>query len=194
MSKIGLGKKVPDFTLPATGGKQVKLSSLQGQAVVLYFYPKDDTPGCTLEGKDFRDMNADFRRKGAVVLGVSRDSLKSHAKFCDKYSFNFDLLSDADEKLCKLFDVIKMKNMYGKKVRGIERSTFLIGKDGVLRREWRKLSVDGHAAEVLQALDGPDPEPTKPARTKARPKKKTAPKKRARKKAGKKKAAKRSRK
>jgi thioredoxin-dependent peroxiredoxin len=190
MSKIAVGKKVPDFTLPATGGKQVKLSSLKGQDVVLYFYPKDDTPGCTLEGKDFRDMNADFRRKGAVVLGVSRDSLKSHAKFCEKYSFNFDLLSDVDEKLCKLFDVIKMKNMYGKKVRGIERSTFLIGKDGVLRREWRKLSVDGHAAEVLKALDGPDPEPAakpKAAKKKARPKKKAASRKRPGRKAPKKK-------
>ena len=196
MSKIALGKKVPDFALPATGGKQVKLSSLQGQDVVLYFYPKDDTPGCTLEGKDFRDMNADFRRKGAVVLGVSRDSLKSHAKFCDKYSFNFDLISDEDEKLCKLFGVIKMKNMYGKQVRGIERSTFLIGKDGVLRREWRKVSVDGHVAEVLKALDGPDPEPAAQPKAKAKPKKKTAAKKKAKakKNPGKKKAAKRSRK
>lgn len=176
MAKIAIGKKVPDFTLPATGGKQVKLSSLRGQDVVLYFYPKDDTPGCTLEGKDFRDMNAGFRRKGAVILGVSRDSLKSHEKFCDKYSFNFDLLSDEDEKLCKLFDVIKMKNMYGKKVRGIVRSTFLIGKDGVLRREWRKVSVEGHAAEVLKALEGPDPEPARSGE--AKPRKKPAAKKR----------------
>src|SRR5579859_3047821 len=187
MSKIAPGKKVPDFSLPATRGKQVKLSSLQGHDVVLYFYPKDDTPGCTLEGKDFRDMHADFRRRDAVVLGVSRDSLKSHEKFCDKYSFNFDLLSDEDEKLCKLFGVIKMKNMYGKKVRGIERSTFLIGKDGVLRREWRKVSVDGHAAAVLTALDGPDPEPVKQPKAKTKPRKKTAPKKKAKKKTGKKK-------
>src|SRR5579859_7195504 len=192
MSKIAPGKKVPDFSLPATRGKQVKLSSLQGHDVVLYFYPKDDTPGCTLEGKDFRDMHADFRRRDAVVLGVSRDSLKSHEKFCDKYSFNFDLLSDEDEKLCKLFGVIKMKNMYGKKVRGIERSTFLIGKDGTLRREWRKVSVDGHAAEVLRALDGPYPEPAKPAKT--RPKKKAASKPKAKRKVGKKPAAKRGRK
>jgi len=190
MSKIAVGKKVPDFSLPATGGKQLKLSSFKGQDVVLYFYPKDDTPGCTLEGKDFRDMNAAFRRRGAVILGVSRDSLKSHEKFCDKYSFNFDLLSDEDEKLCKLFDVIKMKNMYGKKVRGIVRSTFLIGRDGLLRREWRKVNVEGHAAEVLKALDGPDPEPA----AAAKPRKKTAAKKQAKKKAGKKKAARRSRK
>ncbi len=191
MSKIAVGKKIPDFTLPATGGKQVRLSSLKGRDVVLYFYPKDDTPGCTIEGKDFRDLHADFRRKGAVILGVSRDSLKSHEKFCDKYSLNFDLLSDADEKLCKLFGVIKEKNMYGKKVWGIERSTFLIGKDGVLRREWRKLSVDGHAAEVLQALAGPDPTPVatpKATKKKPRPKQKTAAKKRPVRKVAKKKA------
>jgi len=188
MSKIALGKKVPDFSRPATGGRQVKLSALKGHDVVLYFYPKDDTPGCTLEGKDFRDLHAAFRRKGAVILGVSRDSLKSHDKFCQKYGLDFELLSDEDEKLCKQFDVIKMKNMYGKKVRGIERSTFLIGKDGSLRREWRKVKVEGHAAEVLEALDGPDPEPAK-AKPKTKPKKKAAKKK-----TGKKKAAKRGRK
>ena len=155
MSKIAVGKKIPDFKLPTLGGRQVTLKALKGRDVVLYFYPKDDTPGCTLEGKDFRDLHARFIRKGAVVLGVSRDSLKSHEKFCDKYGFTFDLLSDEDEKLCKLFGVIKMKNMYGKKVRGIERSTFLIGGDGKLRREWRKVKVEGHAAEVLDALDAP---------------------------------------
>jgi len=186
MSKIAPGKKVPDFSLPATGGKQVKLSSLQGHDVVLYFYPKDDTPGCTLEGKDFRDLHADFRRRDALILGISRDSLKSHEKFCDKYSFNFDLLSDADEKLCKLFGVIKMKNMYGKKVRGIERSTFLIGKDGVLRREWRKVKVESHAAEVLAALDGPDAVPAS-----SKPKRKPAAKKKTKRKT-KKRIAKRS--
>lgn len=189
MSKLALGKKVPDFSRPASGGKQVTLAGLRGHDVVLYFYPKDDTPGCTLEGKDFRDLHAAFRRKGAVILGVSRDSLKSHDKFCQKYGLDFDLLSDEDEKLCRQFDVIKMKNMYGKMVRGIQRSTFLIGKDGALRREWRKVSVAGHAAEVLAALDGPDPEPKQ-----ARPKKKSAPKKKARKKVGRKKTAKRSRK
>ena len=193
MSKIVLGKKVPDFSRPATGGKQLKLSALKGHDVVLYFYPKDDTPGCTLEGKDFRDLHAAFRRKGAVILGVSRDSLKSHDKFCQKYGLDFDLLSDEDEKLCKQFDVIKMKNMYGKMVRGIQRSTFLIGKDGTLRREWRKVNVEGHAAEVLQAVDGPDPEPAKAARPKPR-KKAPLKKKQAKKKAKKKTAAKRSRK
>ena len=185
MSKIAPGKKVPDFTLPATGGKQLTLSSYKGRDVVLYFYPKDDTPGCTLEGKDFRDQHADFRRRGAVILGVSRDSLKSHEKFGDKYSLNFDLLSDADEKLCKLFGVIKEKNMYGKKVWGIERSTFLIGKDGVMRREWRKVSVDGHVTEVLAALTAPDPVPAAPA-AQRRPKKKAAKQRPARKTAKKK--------
>jgi peroxiredoxin Q/BCP len=119
--------------------------------VVLYFYPKDNTPGCTLEGQDFRDLNAKFKRANTVVLGVSRDSVKSHEGFKQKQDFNFDLLSDADEKLCKLFDVIKLKNMYGKQVMGVERSTFLIDAKGVLRREWRKVKVDGHAAEVLDA-------------------------------------------
>jgi thioredoxin-dependent peroxiredoxin len=191
MSKPVLGKKVPDFSRPATGGKQVKLSALKGHDVVLYFYPKDDTPGCTLEGKDFRDLHAAFRRKGAVILGVSRDSLKSHDKFCQKYGLDFDLLSDEDEKLCKQFDVIKMKNMYGKQVRGIQRSTFLIGKDGTLRREWRKVNVEGHAAEVLAAVDGPDQEPAKASKAKAKPKPKQ---KTAKKKTGKKKPAKRGRK
>ena len=149
MSKIALGKKVPDFSRPATGGQQVKLSALKGHDVVLYFYPKDDTPGCTLEGKDFRDLHGRFRAEGAVILGVSRDSLKSHDKFCQKYDLDFDLLSDEDEKLCKLFGVIKMKNMYGKKVRGIERSTFVVDRSGELAREWRGVKVPGHAQEVL---------------------------------------------
>jgi peroxiredoxin Q/BCP len=122
--------------------------------VVLYFYPKDDTPGCTLEGRDFNAHYAKFARKGAVILGVSRDNLRSHEKFCDKFGFKFDLLSDEDEKLCTLFGVMKEKNMYGKKVWGIERSTFLIGRDGVLAREWRKVQVQGHAGEVLEALGG----------------------------------------
>ncbi len=145
-------KKVPDFSAPATGGAQFRLSDHKGKAVVLYFYPKDNTPGCTTEGADFRDLHKQFVRAGAVIAGVSRDSLKSHEGFKAKMGFPFELVSDADEKLCAQFDVIKMKNMYGKQVRGIERSTFLIGPDGSLVREWRKVKVDGHAAEVLAAV------------------------------------------
>ena len=159
MGKIAVGKKVPDFNLPATGGKDVKLSKLKGKSVVLYFYPKDDTPGCTLEGQDFRDLYAKFTRRNAVILGVSRDSLKSHDRFCGKFGFQFDLLSDEDEKVCTLFGVMKEKNMYGKKVWGIERSTFLVDERGVLAREWRKVQVKGHAAEVLEALKGSDKAP-----------------------------------
>ena len=147
-----LGKKVPDFSVPATGAATFRLSEHKGQPVVLYFYPKDSTPGCTTEGAQFRDLHKQFAKLGAVVAGVSRDSVKSHDGFKAKMGFPFPLLSDADEKLCALFDVIKMKNMYGKQVRGIERSTFLIGADGRLAREWRKVKVDGHAAEVLEAV------------------------------------------
>lgn len=150
--KIALDQPVPDFELPATGDKAIRLSGLKGKNVVLYFYPKDNTPGCTLEGQDFRDNHARFKRANTVILGVSRDSIKSHESFCEQQGFPFDLLSDADEALCKLFDVIKMKNMYGKQVRGIERSTFLIDAGGVLRREWRKVKVEGHAEEVLEAV------------------------------------------
>ncbi len=145
-------KKVPDFSAPATGGAPFRLSDHKGKAVVLYFYPKDNTPGCTMEGSDFRDLHKQFVRAGAVVAGVSRDSLKSHEGFKAKMGFPFELVSDADEKLCAQFDVIKMKNMYGKQVRGIERSTFLIGPDGTLAREWRKVKVDGHVADVLAAV------------------------------------------
>lgn len=152
MLKISLGKLVPDFTLPATGDQSITLSALRGSHVVLYFYPKDSTPGCTQEGIDFRDNIAKFKRRNAIVLGVSRDGIKSHENFKAKQGFPFDLLSDAEEILCTLFDVIKMKNMYGKQVRGIERSTFLIDKDGVLRQEWRKVKVAGHVEEVLEAL------------------------------------------
>jgi peroxiredoxin Q/BCP len=147
-----VGNKVPDFSIPATGTKTFRLSEHKGHPVVLYFYPKDNTPGCTTEGEQFRDLHKEFTKRGAVVAGVSRDSMKSHDSFKAKMGFPFQLLSDADEKLCALFDVIKMKNMYGKKVRGIERSTFLIGADGKLLREWRKVKVDGHAAEVLDAV------------------------------------------
>ena len=143
------GKAVKDFSLPATGGGTFKLSDQRGKTLVVYFYPKDNTPGCTLEGTDFRDRHKEFAKAGAVVVGVSRDSLKSHEGFKAKMKFPFELLSDTDEKACTLFGVMKMKNMYGKKVRGIERSTFVFGKDGVLAREWRGVKVPGHAEEVL---------------------------------------------
>ena len=150
---VEIGKKVPDFELPATGDKTIKLSDFKGEKnVVIYFYPKDSTPGCTTEGQDFRDNYRKFTSRKTAILGVSRDSLKSHENFKAKQSFPFDLISDADESLCKLFDVIKMKNMYGKQVRGIERSTFLIDKDGVLRAEWRKVKVKGHVEDVLNAV------------------------------------------
>jgi len=153
MSKITTGKPVPDFAVPATGDKTVRLKDLRGSNVVLYFYPKDSTPGCTREGQDFRDHMAGFKRRNTVVLGVSRDSLKSHENFRTKQCFPFDLLSDIDETLCRQFDVIREKNMYGRKVMGIERSTFLIDTEGVLRREWRKVKVDGHVEDVLAALE-----------------------------------------
>lgn len=149
---VSLGKKVPDFTLPATGDQDISLSDFKGKNVVLYFYPKDSTPGCTREGQDFRDNHAKFKRQNTVVLGLSRDSLKAHENFKAKQEFPFELLSDKEETVCKLFDVIKMKNMYGKKVRGIERSTFLIDDKGKLRQEWRKIKVDGHVEEVLDAV------------------------------------------
>ena len=149
---VEIGKKVKNFSLPATGDKAISLNDFKGKKVVLYFYPKDSTPGCTTEGQDFRDAKARFTRQGAVILGVSRDSLKSHENFKAKQNFNFDLLSDPDEELCTAFDVIKMKNMYGKQVRGIERSTFLIDEKGVLRQEWRKVKVKGHVDEVLDAV------------------------------------------
>lgn len=152
MSKLSVGKPAPDFELPATGDKTLKLSQLKGNNVVLYFYPKDSTPGCTLEGQDFRDNIRKFRARKTVILGVSRDSLKSHEKFKAAQAFPFELLSDGDEKLCRLFDVIKEKNMYGKKVMGVERSTFLIDKTGKLRQEWRKVKVKGHVEEVLEAV------------------------------------------
>ena len=139
---------VADFEAAATGGT-FRLSEHAGHPVVLYFYPKDNTPGCTTEGMQFRDLYPRFRKLGAVVAGISRDSLESHANFKAKMAFPFPLVSDADEALCNAFGVIKMKNMYGKKVRGIERSTFVIDKDGNLAREWRGVKVPGHAEEVL---------------------------------------------
>lgn len=144
-----LDTPVPDFALPATSGTSFRLADQAGRIVVIYFYPKDSTPGCTTEGQNFRDLHAQFAAADAVVLGVSRDSLKSHENFKAKQSFPFELGSDADEAVCNLFGVIKQKMMYGKQCRGIERSTFVIDRNGVLRREWRGVKVAGHAQEVL---------------------------------------------
>ena len=143
------GKAVKDFSLPSTGGGTFKLSDQRGKTLVVYFYPKDNTPGCTVEGTEFRDRHKDFRKAGAEVVGVSRDSVKSHEGFKAKMKFPFELLSDVEEKACTLFGVMKMKNMYGKKVRGIERSTFVIDGEGRLAREWRGVKVPGHVEEVL---------------------------------------------
>lgn len=157
MTTPSLGQPAPDFTAPATSGQTVRLADLAGKYVVLYFYPKDSTPGCTLEGQDFRDLYPQFQELSAEIFGISRDSLKSHENFKCNQEFPFELLSDKDETLCGLFDVIRMKTMYGKQVRGIERSTFLIDPEGKLAAEWRKVTVKGHAAAVLakvQALSG----------------------------------------
>ncbi|MCB0366782.1 MAG: peroxiredoxin [Bdellovibrionaceae bacterium] len=151
---VKLGKKVRDFTLPATGNKTINLQGLKGKLVVLFFYPKDSTPGCTIEGREFTQLHKQFSGKNAEVFGVSRDSMKSHENFKSKQSYSVDLLSDADEELCDLFGVIKMKNMYGRQVRGIERSTFLIDENGVLVKEWRGVKAEGHAQEVLRFLTG----------------------------------------
>jgi peroxiredoxin Q/BCP len=152
MSKITVGKTVPDFELSATSEQNFKLSQLQGQNIVLYFYPKDDTPGCTREGQDFRDLSDEFRRFNTIIFGISRDTLRSHENFKAQQGFPFELLSDKDETACGLFGVIRPKKMYGKEVKSIERSTFLIDKEGVLRREWRQVKVEGHVAEVLEAV------------------------------------------
>ncbi len=151
MTAPRMNRVVGDFKAAATGDKTISLKELRGKNVVIYFYPKDATPGCTLEGQDFRDLHPKFKRANTVILGVSKDTIASHEKFKAKQNFPFDLLSDPDEKLCKKFDVIKEKNMYGKKYMGIERSTFLIDADGKLRNEWRKVKVKGHAEEVLEA-------------------------------------------
>jgi peroxiredoxin Q/BCP len=151
MSKATVGKVVPALKLPATGDQTIDLKTLRGKKVVMYFYPKDSTPGCTTEGQDFAANHAKFKRNNTLILGVSRDSVASHEKFGAKHNFPFDLLSDKDEKACGIFDVIKEKNMYGRKVMGIERSTFLIDEKGKLRNEWRKVKVKGHVDEVLLA-------------------------------------------
>ena len=145
-----LDQPAPDFELPATGGKTFRLATARGKPLILYFYPKDNTPGCTTEGQQFRDFHPQFQKLGCAVYGVSRDSLKSHENFKARMSFPFELLSDADELACKAFDVIRMKNMYGRKVRGIVRSTFAVDAKGVVRREWRSVKVPGHVEEVLE--------------------------------------------
>ena len=152
MSAPSLGKKAPAFSLPATGEQTITLKDLKGKNIVLYFYPKDSTPGCTTEGQNFRDLYAEFQQINTEILGVSRDSIKRHENFKAKQAFPFELLSDEAEELCNLFDVIKEKKLYGKTYMGIERSTFLIDEKGVLRQEWRKVEVKGHADEVLQAV------------------------------------------
>jgi peroxiredoxin Q/BCP len=148
-----LGKPVPDFSLPSTGGAPFDFASFRGTRVVLYFYPKDNTPGCSAEGASFRDYYARFKHANCEVRGVSRDSLKSHESFKAKMRFPFELLSDPDEALCGQFGVMKIKNLYGKQVRGIERSTFVIDEQGVLAREWRGVKVPGHVEEVLNFVE-----------------------------------------
>ena len=153
---VSVGKRVANFTLPATGDKMLSLDDFQGTQLVIYFYPKDHTPGCTLEGQNFRDAYDAFRKANTDILGVSRDSIRTHENFCAKQSFPFDLVSDAEETLCRQFDVIREKNMYGRKYMGIERSTFLIDSEGILRQEWRKVRVPGHVDAILEtarALD-----------------------------------------
>ena len=147
-----MSKIIPDFEVAASSNQRFASAAFKGHPYVVYFYPKDDTPGCTIEGAQFRDLHNEFKKAGYMVFGVSRDSVASHDKFKAKMTFPFDLLSDKDEVMCKLFDVIKEKNMYGKKVFGIERSTFIMGRSGEIVREWRGVKVDGHAAEVLAAV------------------------------------------
>jgi len=144
-----LNQVVPEFELPSTGGKTFKLSDYLGKTIVIYFYPKDSTPGCTTQGQQFRDVYAEFQATNTEIFGISRDSLKSHENFKAKFGFPFDLLSDANELACGLFNVMKMKNIYGKQVRGIERSTFVIDAKDILLKEWRSVKADGHANEVL---------------------------------------------
>jgi peroxiredoxin Q/BCP len=151
-NKTELKQTVPDFELPATSGTNFKLSNYIGKNVIIYFYPKDNTPGCTTQGMQFRDHYEKFKDLNTEIFGVSRDSIKSHENFKAKFTFPFELLADTDELACALFGVMKMKNMYGKQVRGVERSTFIIDKDGVLIQEWRGVKVDGHAEAVLSFI------------------------------------------
>ncbi|MBZ2167825.1 peroxiredoxin [Marinobacter sp. F4216] len=151
MSSVELGKPVPDFEAQATGNQTIRLSDFRGKNLVLYFYPKDNTPGCTTEGQDFRDRMDAFAELNTDILGASRDGLRAHENFRAKHDFPFHLISDKDETLCKLFDVIKLKKLYGKEYLGIDRSTFLIDGDGLLRNVWRSVKVKGHADEVLEA-------------------------------------------
>ncbi|MCP2070996.1 UNVERIFIED_ORG: peroxiredoxin Q/BCP [Pseudomonas lini] len=148
---VAVDQPVTDFQAPATSGQTVSLAALKGQQVVVYFYPKDSTPGCTTEGQGFRDQYAQFKAANTEVFGVSRDSLKSHENFKCKQEFPFELISDKDEAVCQLFDVIKLKKLYGKEYLGVDRSTFLIDKNGVLRQEWRGVKVPGHVEAVLAA-------------------------------------------
>ena len=149
---VKINTKIKKFKVSATNELEIDSTDLIGKSYVIYFYPKDNTPGCTQEGEDFRDLYKEFKKLKTEIYGVSRDSLKSHEGFKEKYKYPFELISDTEEKLCSLFDVIKEKNMYGKKYMGIERSTFLINKEGKLSAEWRKVKVNGHAAEVLEEV------------------------------------------
>mgnify|MGYP001547979909 FL=1 len=149
---VRVGKRVENFSLPATGDQDLSLSDFSGRKLIIYFYPKDNTPGCTREGKEFRDLYPEFVKAGADILGVSRDSVRTHGNFRNKHDFPFHLLSDSDESLCKQFDVIHEKKLYGRTYMGIERSTFLIDEEGILRQEWRKVRVPGHVEAVLEAV------------------------------------------
>jgi peroxiredoxin Q/BCP len=150
---VKVGKRIENFTLPATGDQDLSLEDFRGSSLIIYFYPKDNTPGCTMEGKDFRDLYSQFKAAGADIVGVSRDSVRTHGNFRNKHDFPFHLISDSEESLCKQFDVIKEKKLYGRTYMGIERSTFLIDAEGVLQQEWRKVRVPGHAEAVLEAVN-----------------------------------------
>lgn len=158
MATVELNKPVPNFVAQATSSKDVLLEALRGWRVVIYFYPKDNTPGCTTEGQDFKEYYEDFLNLKTVVFGVSKDNLKSHEEFRAEYKIPFELIADVDGDLCKLFDVIRPQNMYGQQIMGLERSTFLIDENGILRQEWRKVRVNGHADEVFEAVESLDEE------------------------------------